>query len=145
MITDRQYQQLLMGRNRGYTLKQNAMKAGVSENTARKHLKTQQAPSQTKVENTQRSLCWALGGAHPTLTTARTGTGSGHRDPVFGGKVSRSGLGKASAYPPTPDGSVETLGRAGTRGVFPAERAPRPDGANRLDAFGGTGNHPWRR
>jgi len=53
MITDRQYQQLLTGRNRGQTLKQNAMKAGVSENTARKHLKKQQAPSQSKAAH-----CW---------------------------------------------------------------------------------------
>ena len=55
MITDRQYQQLLTGQNRGYTLKQNAMKAGVSENTARKHLNNKQAPSQSKVAHSWRT------------------------------------------------------------------------------------------
>jgi transposase len=48
MITDRQYQQLLSGQTKGYTLKKNAIKAGVSENTARKYLKTRNKPSKAK-------------------------------------------------------------------------------------------------
>jgi transposase len=52
MITDRQYQQLVIGQNKGWTLKKNAMKAGVCENTARQYLKNQKAPSEAKKPHT---------------------------------------------------------------------------------------------
>lgn len=52
MISERQYQQLLLGHQKGYSLKKKAMKAGVSLNTARKYLKARTSPSSTKKPHT---------------------------------------------------------------------------------------------
>ena len=55
MITDGPYQQLVHGRNKGWTLKKNAMKAGVCENTARRYLKIKKLPSEAKKPHTWRT------------------------------------------------------------------------------------------
>jgi molybdopterin-biosynthesis enzyme MoeA-like protein len=55
MITDRQYQQLLWGQNKGWTLKKNAIKAGACENTARKYIKNRQQPSEAQKPHSWRT------------------------------------------------------------------------------------------
>jgi hypothetical protein len=65
MITDRQYQQLIIGQNKGWTLKKNAMKAGVCEKYGtpvfKKPKKTFRGKKASHMEDPSRSTGEGLG------------------------------------------------------------------------------------